>query len=306
METVLTKSIIIFGGHGLIGSALSKDIQEHHVVKTSSKAKIVSHSDRFFDIRSVNPNLFLRELRQSFPENNFVAAILAMMPFSVDDCYNLREQARDANVHKTKNLINTLVLHGIKPIYLSTDYVFDGQKGLYMEDDVSNPLTEYGKQKFEIETFMRSELDDCLILRLGKVMCTKEIGNSLFQNMVSDILRQKEVDLATDQIMGPVLIDDIVLLINKLLARRISGLFHVSNGETVSRYALYETIIEKMRNIHPHVQFMANPVSLANIHSAERRPKNTSLDNSLIQQKVVDLAFTTISEMCARRFGNNK
>jgi len=79
------------------------------------------------------------------------------------------EKSKALNVDSIKRILNRLKEWEIKPIFASSEFVFDGKKGNYKETDEVNPILLYGKQKVAIEDYIQSQFKDYLIFRLAKV-----------------------------------------------------------------------------------------------------------------------------------------
>jgi len=86
-------------------------------------------------------------------------------------CFNI-------NVNGTHNLLLQSMWYDKKFIYLSTDYVFDGNNGPYSEDDIPNPLNNYAKAKFETEKNILNSVSNYLILRITVVYGWEHLGKN--------------------------------------------------------------------------------------------------------------------------------
>ena len=73
----------------------------------------------------------------------------------LDPCETNQELAHKVNVEGTENIIQGCKLNNSKLVYISTDFVFDGKKGDYKEEDITNPLSCYGKTKLEAEELVK-------------------------------------------------------------------------------------------------------------------------------------------------------
>ena len=73
------------------------------------------------------------------------------------------------NLERTKEIINYCSENGIIPVYISSDAVFDGQKGNYKEKDLKKPINNYGKIKDKVEKYILKKNQKYLIVRMSKV-----------------------------------------------------------------------------------------------------------------------------------------
>lgn len=284
-------SIIFFGATGLIGSQFVQQGQPN-VIGTSSKMEDKNNRLFKFDIRATDPDVFLDYLSHTNICSNPKTAVLGMMPFSADQCFYNRLDAYEANVIKTKNLINCLDRRGISVIFLSSDYVFDGVSGNYRESSEANPITEYGSQKFEVENHIETLKRQHLIFRLGKVVSTKPAHRSLLSALYQNFFSGKVCLAADDQFIGPVSLDDVVRCIYFSINECLKGKCHVSNGEKISRWQMVEDFATKLKNYQSDIRPMIKRVNLNDLDFAEKRPLDTSLDNDLIQ-KITHYEFET-------------
>jgi len=131
---------------------------------------------------------------------------------------------------------------GAKVIYLSTDYVFDGEKGApYLEDDPPNPLNIYGRSKWKGEQSVLKLAGDGLIIR------TQWLYGRYGRNFVTAILRQakekKVLSIVNDQIGSPTYTVDLSRAISLLIRKKASGLFHVTNSDFCSWYDFGQAIL---------------------------------------------------------------
>ncbi len=84
---------------------------------------------------------------------------------NVDACENDREGCYDLNVKTVQNLITICSELNAHLIHLSTDFIFDGEKGNYTESDIPNPLSYYGETKLLSEQLLENSTIDFTILR---------------------------------------------------------------------------------------------------------------------------------------------
>jgi len=137
---------------------------------------------------------------------------------------------------------------GILPIFLSSDSVFDGRKEeFYTEEDLPRPITEYGRQKAQVETEVRNSRKPHLIIRLSKVFGTKR-GDGTFLTEAADKLKKGEKVLAaTDLVFNPVWIEDAIRAIILVQGRQLKGVVHICSPEVWTRYNLILALAENLK-----------------------------------------------------------
>ncbi len=215
------------------------------------------------------------------------ALIIAAMP-KIDQCEEEKELTRRVNVDGTLELLRQLKREGIKPIFFSSDYVFDGASGGYSDDSPTRPITEYGRQKAEVERKIPGICGrDHLIVRIGKVFSLTRGDNSLFDEMARLLSSGGEVKAAFDQVFNPILASDVVNIVSRLQARKLTGVVNVCSKESWSRYDMAAAVARAMDVDSGRVK----RVSLDEIAFKAKRLKNTSMSPlRLMGEGLADLA----------------
>jgi dTDP-4-dehydrorhamnose reductase len=171
---------------------------------------------------------------------------------------------------------------GLIPVFLSSDYVFDGDRGSYTEIDDVSPTTEYGRQKAKVESWMKALDGPWLVCRLSKVVGQEADSNGVLDGWAKDVISGRDLRCATDQIFSPAGIEDVVDAMLGLVEKEVTGLFNVAGLEAMSRYELAETFVSEVHRVAPHVNSRVVPCQLSDIKFKEVRPLNTSLDISKV------------------------
>ena len=193
---------------------------------------------------------------------------------NVDYCEENKEFCYNVNVVSLRKLFSEAYRKGTKIIYISTDYVFDGKKGLYKETDVPNPINYYGLTKFIGEEIAYSK--GGTVMRIAAVYGTG-YGRTNFGKFIVDKLSKNEkMDAAHDQYLSPTLNTQIGEAALKLVEKNYDGLIHIT-GPRLSRYEFALKVCEKFG----FSSSLVNPVSINSFNFKSSRPKDSSLDNSL-------------------------
>lgn len=163
----------------------------------------------------------------------------------VDYCETNEEESYQKTVQSTLNIIQSARACGAKVVYLSTDYVFDGQAGPYSETDAVNPLSVYAKHKLAAEQAVLQE-PNSLILRITNVYGT-EVRN---KNFVARILSQCAegtpitLKLPFDQYATPVNARDVARALHCLLRDNHTGIFHIASTDWMNRVELAQRVLQ--------------------------------------------------------------
>jgi len=231
-------------------------------------------------------------------ERGYRAALIVGGITGVARCEREVEASRQVNVDGTIKLITQLHEEGIKPVFFSSDYVFDGALGGYADTSTRNPTTEYGRQKARVEDALEKVCGGkYLILRLSKVFSIDPKEDSFFSRVAHALMDGREVQAAYDQIFCPTLVDDVIRLTLELIALDTNGTLNLCSPEPWSRRDLISSLARRLR-VTPSLVVSA---SLSDIDdSTADRPKNTSM----IPQRLRELGaceFTPVIS-CLDRF----
>lgn len=147
------------------------------------------------------------------------------------------------NVLATENLVNIAKDVGKNVLYISTDYVFDGIKKEYNEEDQPNPISWYGKTKYEGEKLVQSLGDHGLIIRIANPYRSNPVGKMDFVHKMKERMQDGlEVKAPNDQIFCPTFIDDLAVSLFTLVSQNASGVYHVVSSEGITPYEAAKTI----------------------------------------------------------------
>lgn len=154
-----------------------------------------------------------------------------------EDVWKGSNSAFGINIVGTKNLADYARKSGIKIIYISTDFVFDGEKnGEYTEDDLTKPLNWYGQTKLWGEQVLPGE---ALITRVSYPFGYKsKIKKDFIWGLVDLLLNQDIARLISDQIITPTFIDNIVWGIDFLIKKQVAGTFNLVGNNFLSPYEI--------------------------------------------------------------------
>ncbi len=256
--------MILVTGSGLLGSDVIRVLRTGHEVvgtyNTTPREGMIrlDITDREDTIRSIG---------RLKPEYIVHTAALT----NVDYCEDHEEEAMAVNGEGTKNVVDAARLAGSRVVYVSTDYVFDGSKGMYREDDEAHPISVYARSKLMGELHVQ-EMEDFIIAR------TSVVYGSARQNFVSwvrDSLKKgQRIKVVTDQFNSPTLSYDCAEAIAALIGRGASGIFHTAGGERISRYGF----ARKIARFYGLDEGLIEPVPTSALGQRARRPMDSSLD----------------------------
>lgn len=195
----------------------------------------------------------------------------------VDGCERDKIQAWRINVEATRSIVRTARVVNSHVVYISTDYVFDGEKGLYSEHDTPNPVNYYGLTKLIGEEIVKSSDLLYTIIRSSAVYGVGGSKKSFAEYIVEKLSRGEEVKDLVDQYVSPTY--------NKLLAEAVAevvevkplGVLHVA-GPRLSRYEFARITAEALSL--PSSLVVEARIDEFKEKWIARRPRDSSLDTS--------------------------
>lgn len=210
------------------------------------------------------------------PQVCFICAAIA----NPDICEDNNELAWTINVEGCKNVIEAALGVACKPVFFSTDYVFDGSSPPYSESDDVCPINYYGFTKVKAEEIILQNAPNALIVRLpilyGKV--DYHIRPLFLYQMMVSLRSDSAMPLDNWQIRFPTDVNYVAQAVQLLLMKRISGLVHISAGEPMTKYIWCCIIAEKLK-LDKHLLVSTNLIA-----SKASRPYNCALKTDKLDE----------------------
>jgi dTDP-4-dehydrorhamnose reductase len=268
-------STLIIGCNGFLGAEFwrtYRDVSPAHIA-TSRKPR--GPREHFLDL--ANPDVGDLPLGNSSPRQALVIAAISKINY----CEEHKTESWQVNVEGTVSLVRQLHARGVKPIFFSTDAVFDGRRGGYSESDAPNPLIQYGLQKAETERrILAITGGNCLIIRLSKVYSTRHDGMFL-DEMASALARGEAYAAAQDQVFTPTYVADVIRGVAFLQRIDATGIYHLCAPDAWSRYDVAVDISKALGNDEATTHALVKAISIGDL--GVPRPKNTSMRNTKFQ-----------------------
>lgn len=257
--------ILVTGASGQLGTDIVKTLENygHEVFGTSSNV---------MDITKL-------ETVQKVVDKYKPDIIVHSAAFTkVDQAEQDIEGAYAVNAYGTRNIAMAAHDHRAKMIYISTDYVFDGQSQFpYNEFDTTNPQSIYGKSKLAGEQFVKQWVPRHYILRTSWVF--GEYGQNFVKTMISLARERDELNVVHDQIGSPTYTVDLSEFIVQLLDKELYGIYHASNTGSCTWYEFCKEILFQAGLDHVKV----NPVTTTEFLRPAPRPAYSIMDHMSIR-----------------------
>lgn len=172
---------------------------------------------------------------------------------------DLRQHSKSwkVNVEATRNVAEVAQRTAKKLLYVSTDFVFDGTKQEYTEEDVPNPQGWYAITKYEGEKIVAA-VPGSLIIRIANPYCAELGVRPDFVHKIMERLTEAlPVSAPDDQQFLPTFVDDIAHAIDTLVSSSAQGIYHVVGSGSLSPYAAAQKIAAAL-GIDPSVVSKSN------------------------------------------------
>jgi len=279
---------LITGASGLLGSklvatALASGHEVHSVVHEHSTKGAHVHMLNITDQAAVEKNI-----ADASPEVVIHAASIT----DVDLCERNPELAYNVNAAATAFLADACRTQGNFLIYVSTDYVFDGERGNYGEHDQANPVNVYGKSKLLGEEEVRQKAGKFCIARASVVFGWGRKYRPNFATWVYEKLRVGEkINVVTDQYATPTLSSDLARMLVEVAERRMNGIYHLSGSTRINRYE-FAVLLARKFSLN---EKLLTPVKAEALRWIAKRPFDSSL-NVAKAQEALNNKPSTINE----------
>ena len=205
----------------------------------------------------------------------------------VDQCEIEKKLAWDVNVTGTENLVKCLEKQGGQLIHISTDYVFDGSKKIpeaYVETDQPNPVSYYGKTKYESEKVVQRGSDRHVIVRPAWMYGVN--GHNFLKTMLSLALKKPghDIKVVNDQYGSPTWSYALALQIERIIHAHAGGIYHATAEGCCTWFELAEYFLNKMQ-----VPYNIVPCTTEEFPTRAKRPKNSILENRHLKEKGINI-----------------
>ncbi len=283
--------IIITGGSGFVAGSILSQISDEIDTYTLSRRNKPDNLPRhihWIKISSDKENEWSNIILQVRP--NVIIHTSAMA--DIDECEKQPELAWKVNVDLTRVLLQSAEEVSSRFIFCSTDTVFDGIKGMYIEEDIPVPLNVYARTKVQAEQDVLQAKIPRVVTRLSLVMGfpVLGIGNSFLARMQQKIEEGKPVPMPEDEYRTPIDVITAGKALIELAHNSFEGVIHLAGNERISRYNMAKIIAREMGWDETLIQ----PYVITDSLRAPR-PKDASLNNTLAKS-ILKTSFLGVSD----------
>lgn len=268
------KKVLVTGSNGLLGQKLVYKLKERQDVELFASARgenrLLDQTGYAYLPLDVTDKSNVEEvIGQVKPDWIIHTAGMTQ----VDDCEKDHLSCDLANITAVQYIVDTAEIFGSRLINISTDFIFNGAKGPYREDDEPDPLSYYGLSKLKGEQIVRNSRLDWVIIRTVLVYgIVDNMSRSNIVLWVKDALEKGQtINVVNDQFRSPTLVEDLADGCILAMDRNASGIYNISGKDQLS-------IIDLVRQVADYYQLdktLINPVSSTTLNQPAKRPPIT-------------------------------
>jgi dTDP-4-dehydrorhamnose reductase len=262
--------IFITGGSGLFGSKLAEiaidegnEVYSGYVDESSPLGTGVKYDLNDFE-----------SIKNAIENIKPTAIVHSAAMTNVDQCEENPVLAFRINALATKCISNIAKKKGIFVHYISTDYVFDGERGSYKEDDEINPIDVYGITKYIGELWMDSVGRTSMIY--GARPAWGKINFAIW--LINKLSAHEEVQIVEDQYISPTLNTNLARMVLEIVEKELKGVYHIAGGTRISRY----DFSIKLAEVFDLDKTLVKKIKMDQLNWKAKRPKDSSLDTSKV------------------------
>lgn len=234
--------IVITGANGLLGQYLIRDMAEagYEVFATNrGESRLPDYINIICNYSSVD--IRDKEAIQAFLLNVQPDVIIHAAAMAQPDACELnKEECSDININATAYIIEIAEKLNARLIYVSTDFVFSGEAGPYLEDDIPAPVNYYGESKLESEKIVQNSSISWAIVRT--VLVYGNILSGTRSNVVTwvkdNLEKKNHIKVVNDQIRTPTYVEDLSKGIVLIVQKNAKGIYNISGKEVFTPYEM--------------------------------------------------------------------
>lgn len=260
-------NILITGGAGMLGHLLVSHFKSRHKV---------SYTTHRYAIDIDGAEQISWDLAQGPKALKGMDAVIHTAAMTnVDLCQQHPDQAYQSNVTATRNV--AVSAPGTQVIYISTDFVFNGVKGDYSENDIPSPLSVYGRTKLEGEGQIPN--DGCIIRTSIYGLGSGPQRPGMVEKVIARLRNGETVNGFTDQIFTPISTGNLALFIEEIMERRMTGIYNIGSSQPCTKFEFIRSIARAF-GFDPE---QVLPGLSSSVKYLAPRPRDVSLDTAKAQ-----------------------
>ncbi len=277
-EIKMTK-ILVTGSAGLIGRQIVKDLTNNDVEVYSCYNKTEPEFGIPIHLDLTKKDEIIQILKKIKP--NVIIHLGAIT--DVELCESQKKMATIVNTKATEILALESEKYGAFFVYLSTDYVFDGKKGLKNENDIPNPINFYGKSKLQGEIVLNKISSQYIIIRTSTPFGIHPRKKSFPIWIKENLELKNKIPVLIDQYTSPSYVPNLSKMILEIISKKITGIIHLAEDTRISRFEFAKIIANKL-DLNEN---LLKSSKMNEMNWIAKRPMDSSLDVSKAK-KILD------------------
>ncbi|MFW0715949.1 SDR family oxidoreductase [Pedobacter sp. N23S346] len=281
------KTILVTGSNGLLGQKITEKILAEGRVNLIATSKGLNRVPVVGGYEYAEMDILNAEQVKEVVEKYKPDAIIHTAAMTnVDTSEANKQLCYQLNVTATENLVSLCDEHHIHFIHLSTDFIFDGGDGPYIETDAPNPLSYYGETKLLAELAVKKSKVSWAILRTILVYgITNDMSRSNIVLWAKGALEKGEpVNVVNDQWRTPTLAEDLAEACLLAVENNAQGVYHISGKD----YMSIADLVRKVADYWLLDQSLILEISSASLNQKARRPAKTGF---VLNKAIKDLKY---------------
>jgi dTDP-4-dehydrorhamnose reductase len=223
------------------------------------------------------------EVRHVFDQVKPDIIVHAAAETNVDRCEIHRNAALAVNSEGTRIVAKACERDNGRMVYVSTDYVFDGKKGRYTEDDKPNPVNYYGLTKLMGEKHVTRLCKRFAILRTSVLYGVHAERPNFAMWVVRNLKQGKPLTIVEDHFNSPTLANNFAGSILEIANKGLEGIYHIAGSDRASRYEFAMKIAE-MFDLDAN---LVRPIKMGELKAwIAKRPKDSSLSTDKVRKEI--------------------
>ncbi len=288
-------------GQKLVKLLLTKKSYDIHALSRGKNRLINKEGYTYYSIDITHQDELTGLIDKIQPE--YIIHTAAMT--NVDACELNQNECNRINVDVVETIVDICKNRNIQLIHLSTDFIFDGEKGdLYKEEEEPNPLSYYGLSKLKSEEIVLEANIKHVIIRT--VLVYGMVDNNDRSNIVlwvkNSIENKKKITVVTDQYRMPTYAEDLAESCLLAIENDVRGIFNVSSNKLMS---IYEISLEIANTFNLDSSYIV-PIKTSDLNLAAKRPFKTGFDlkKSITELNLPSYSFTERLQVFKNQLAN--
>lgn len=192
---------------------------------------------------------------------------------NLDFCEKNKELTMNVNGLTLKSISNLANKFNTFLITISTDQVFDGIKGNYIESDKVSPINHYGKTKAEGEKIVQNIAKKYCIVQTSMLWGKNQIRNTFSEFILDEIKENKKLKLIQDQITSFTSLENFCEMLCEVVEKEINGIIHLAGPKKLSRYEFGQKLLDVFNLDKNNIL----PAKRSEFQFGKLMPRNSSL-----------------------------